>query len=116
MAGLMRREPRGEAADIFGRYGKLSGEWARMLPFRPMAFPFWWGAADMIHVEEYRDDGESALTAAEVDPAASEPARMSRTAGGCPAREDCLDVLRAHRRLAGSLDRGRGGGGGCPGR
>jgi HSP20 family protein len=53
----MRREPREEAAGISGRYGKLFKEWARMLPFRPMAFPFWWGAADMIHVEEYREDG-----------------------------------------------------------
>ncbi len=57
MAGLMRREPREEAADIFGRFDKLFEEWARMLPFRPMAFPFLWGAADMIHVEEYREDG-----------------------------------------------------------
>ena len=57
MAGLMRREPREEAAGISGRYGKLFEEWARMLSFRPMAFRFWWGAADMIHVEEYREDG-----------------------------------------------------------
>ena len=57
MAGLMRREPREEAADIFGRFDKLFEEWARMLPFRPMAFPFLRGAADMIHVEEYREDG-----------------------------------------------------------
>ena len=28
-----------------------------MLLFRPMGFPFWWGAADMIHVEEYWEDG-----------------------------------------------------------
>ena len=28
-----------------------------MLLFRPMAFPFGRGAADMIHVEEYREDG-----------------------------------------------------------
>jgi hypothetical protein len=39
----MRREPREEAADIFGRFDKLSEEWARMLPFRPMAFPLWPG-------------------------------------------------------------------------
>jgi HSP20 family protein len=57
MAGLMRREPREEAADVFGRYGKLFEEWARMMPFRPMAFPFGRGAADMIYVEEYREDG-----------------------------------------------------------
>jgi len=57
MAGLMRREPREEAADIFGRFDKLFEEWTRMLPFRPMAFPLWPGAADMIRVEEYRQDG-----------------------------------------------------------
>jgi HSP20 family protein len=57
MAGLMRRGPRGEAADIFGRFDRMFEEWARMLPFRPMAFPFLWGAADMIHVEEYQEDG-----------------------------------------------------------
>ena len=57
MAGLMRREPRGEAADVFGRFDRLFEEWARMMPFRPMAFPFLWGAADMIHVEVYREDG-----------------------------------------------------------
>ena len=39
MASLMRREPREEAADISGRFDKLFEEWARMLPFRPMAFP-----------------------------------------------------------------------------
>jgi len=57
MAGLMRREPREEAADVIGRFDRLFEEWARMLPFRPMAFPFWWSAADMIHVEEYREAG-----------------------------------------------------------
>jgi HSP20 family protein len=55
MAGLMRREPREEAADIFGRFDRMFEEWARMLPFRPVAFPFLWGA--VIHVEEYREDG-----------------------------------------------------------
>jgi len=57
MAGLMRREPRGEAVDVLGRFDRLFEEWARMMPFRPTAFPFSWGAADMIHVEEYREDG-----------------------------------------------------------
>ena len=57
MAGLMRREPREEAAEVFGRFDRLFEEWVRMLPFRPMAFPFWRGAGDMIRVEEYREDG-----------------------------------------------------------
>jgi HSP20 family protein len=63
MAGLMRREPREEAADIFGRFDRLFEEWARMLPFRPMALRFWWGAAGMIHVEEYRQDGTLVIRA-----------------------------------------------------
>ena len=53
----MRREPREEPVDILGRFDKLFEEWAQMLLFRPMGFPFWWGAADMIHVEEYWEDG-----------------------------------------------------------
>ncbi|HEY7265618.1 MAG TPA: Hsp20/alpha crystallin family protein [Trebonia sp.] len=57
MAGLMRREPRGEAADIFGRFDRLFDEWARMMPFRSMPFPPWRGAEDLIRVEEYRQDG-----------------------------------------------------------
>jgi len=57
MAGLMRREPRREAADVLSRFDRLFEEWARMLPFRLMAFPFWWGAGDVIRVEEYREDG-----------------------------------------------------------
>ena len=57
MPGLMRREPRGEAADIFGRFDRLFEEWARMNPFRSAPFPHWWSAEDLIRVEEYREDG-----------------------------------------------------------
>ena len=57
MAGLMRREPRGEAADVFSRFDRLFEEWARMMPFRPMPFPRWLEAGDLIRVEEYREDG-----------------------------------------------------------
>ena len=39
MPGLMRREPRGEAADVFSRFDRLFEEWLRMMPFRPMGFP-----------------------------------------------------------------------------
>jgi len=53
----MRREPRGEAAETPGRFDRLFDEWTRMMPFRPMAFPLWWGAGDLIRVEEYREDG-----------------------------------------------------------
>jgi HSP20 family protein len=57
MLGLIRREPRGEAADIFGRLDRLFDEWTRMTPFRPLPFPRWRGAEDLIRAEEYREDG-----------------------------------------------------------
>jgi HSP20 family protein len=57
MAGLMRREPQGEAADVFSRFDRLFDEWVRMMPFRPVALPRWLEAGDLIRVEEYREDG-----------------------------------------------------------
>lgn len=57
MAGLMRREPRGEATDVFGRFDRLFEEWLRMMPFRRTGFPRWLEAGDLIRVEEYREDG-----------------------------------------------------------
>jgi HSP20 family protein len=57
MAGLMRREPRGEAAETYGRLDRLFDEWTRVMPFRSIPLPLWWGAADLIRVEEYREDG-----------------------------------------------------------
>jgi HSP20 family protein len=57
MPGLSKREPRGEAPDAFGRFDRMFEEWARMMPFRAMNFPHWWGAEDLIRVEEYREDG-----------------------------------------------------------
>jgi HSP20 family protein len=63
MAGLMRREPHGEAADVFGRFDRMFEEWARMMPFRPMAFPRWREAGDLIRVEEFREDGTLVIRA-----------------------------------------------------
>jgi hypothetical protein len=57
MAGLMRREPHGEAADVFSRFDRLFDEWVRMMPFRPPALPRWLEAGDLIRLEEYREDG-----------------------------------------------------------
>lgn len=51
------RELHGEAADVFSRFDQLFDQWARMMPFRPMALPRWLEAGDLIRVEEYRDDG-----------------------------------------------------------
>lgn len=42
---------------MFSRFDRLFDQWARMMPFRPMAFPRWLEAGDLIRVEEYRDDG-----------------------------------------------------------
>jgi HSP20 family protein len=57
MAGLMKHEPRGELGEFFSRFDHMFEEWARMLPFRAVAFPHWPETEDLIRVEEYRDDG-----------------------------------------------------------
>ena len=63
MTGLTRREPRGEAADIFSRFDRMFEEWARMMPFRPMAFQRWREAEELIRVEEFREDGTLVIRA-----------------------------------------------------
>ena len=63
MPGLMRREPRGEAADVFSRFDRMFDEWVRMMPFRPITFPHWKEAADLIRVEEFREDGTLVIRA-----------------------------------------------------
>ncbi len=63
MTGLARREPRGEAADVFGRFDRMFEEWARMMPFRPMAFQRWREAEELIRVEEFREDGTLVIRA-----------------------------------------------------
>jgi len=57
MPGLMRREPGGQVADVFGRFDHLFEEWARMMPFRALSFPRWGEAGALIRVEEFREDG-----------------------------------------------------------
>jgi HSP20 family protein len=63
MPGLMRREPHGEAADVFSRFDHLFEEWARMMPFRAMSLPGWWEAGDLIRVEEFQKDGARVIRA-----------------------------------------------------
>jgi HSP20 family protein len=63
MPGLMRREPRGEAPDVFGRFDRMFEEWARAMPFRSVPFPHWWWVEDLIRVEEYREDGTLVIRA-----------------------------------------------------
>jgi HSP20 family protein len=38
-------------------------EWARMMPFRAMAFPRWREAEELIRVEEFREDGTLVIRA-----------------------------------------------------
>jgi HSP20 family protein len=56
MAGLMRREPHEKAADVFSHFDRMFEEWARMMPFRAMAFPRWREAEELIRVEEFQGD------------------------------------------------------------
>jgi len=63
MSGLTRREPHGEAADVFSRFDRMFEEWARMMPFRPMLFPRWREAEELIRVEEFREDGALVIRA-----------------------------------------------------
>jgi len=63
MPGLMRREPRGEAPDVFSRFDRMFEDWARAMPFRSVPFPHWWWAGDLIRVEEYREDGTVVIRA-----------------------------------------------------
>lgn len=63
MAGLMRRESLEGAGDGLGRFERMFDEWMRMMPFRPMAFPHWREAEDLIRVEEFREDGALVIRA-----------------------------------------------------
>jgi HSP20 family protein len=63
MAGLMRREPQKEAADILRRLDRLFDEWMRMIPLRPMTFPHLREAGDFIRVEEFRENGTLVIRA-----------------------------------------------------
>ena len=63
MAGVTKREPRGEAGDVFTRFDRMFEEWTRMMPFRAVAFPHWREAEELIRVEEFRDDGTLVIRA-----------------------------------------------------
>jgi hypothetical protein len=95
----MRREPRGEAADIFSRFDRMFDEWARMMPFRVMHFPRWWEAAElgltvshgMLHIEaerreEERAGGEAGLAARCQVPSAGAAAAVMVAACGTSGR------------------------------
>ena len=63
MPGLARREPHGEAADVFSRFDRMFEEWARMMPFHAMTLPRWREAGELIRVEEFREDGTLVIRA-----------------------------------------------------
>jgi HSP20 family protein len=63
MPEVSKRKARGEATDVFGRFDRMFDEWARMRSFRPVLFPRWWDADDVIRVEEYRQDGTLVIRA-----------------------------------------------------
>jgi HSP20 family protein len=63
MSGLTKREPHGEAADVFTRFDRMFEEWARMMPFRAVAFPRWREAEELIRVAEFREDGTLVIRA-----------------------------------------------------
>jgi HSP20 family protein len=53
----MKHDPHGEAGEPVSRFDRMFDEWARILPFRAMAFPHWHDLDDLIRVEEFREDG-----------------------------------------------------------
>jgi HSP20 family protein len=63
MAGLIRREHRTiEPSDLFGRFDRLFDEWTRSLSLR-MPFETGWRSAELIRVDEYREDNELVVCA-----------------------------------------------------
>jgi HSP20 family protein len=63
MTGLIRHESLEEGAEGYGRLDRLFDEWMRMMPFRPILFPHWREAGNLIPVEEFREDGTLVLRA-----------------------------------------------------
>jgi HSP20 family protein len=63
MAALTKRVPTMERVGMFDRFDRLFDDWMKVLPLqRPMMFGRWW-ADDMVHVDEFRDDGTLVIRA-----------------------------------------------------
>jgi HSP20 family protein len=63
MAALTQRAPTVERAGMFDRFDRLFDDWMKVLPLqRPMMLGRWW-ADDMVHVDEFRDDGTLVIRA-----------------------------------------------------
>jgi HSP20 family protein len=72
MTSVVRHEPqRGELVDIFDRFDRMFGEWARELPFRwPLFAGRGWTGAGLIPVDEYQEEDALVVRAelAGIDP------------------------------------------------
>jgi HSP20 family protein len=57
MTALTKREPTLERFGMFDWFDRMFDDWTKVLPFRrPMMFGRWF-AEDMIHVDEFRENG-----------------------------------------------------------
>jgi HSP20 family protein len=63
MPSLSKREPHGEATDLFSRFDRMFDEWVRMMPVRATAIQRWREAEEPIRVEEFREDGTLVIRA-----------------------------------------------------
>ena len=63
MAGLMRRDPRGDVGEFFSRFDHLFDDWMRALPLRAAPFARRPDMVGMIRVEEFHDDGTPVVRA-----------------------------------------------------
>ena len=57
MTAMTKREPTLERFGVFDRFDQMFDDWMKVLPLpRPMLFGRWL-AEDMIHVDEFRENG-----------------------------------------------------------
>ena len=63
MTALTKREPTLERFGVFDRFDRMFDDWMKVLPLhRPMVFGRWW-TEDMIHVDEFRENGTLVIRA-----------------------------------------------------
>jgi HSP20 family protein len=63
MTALTKREPTLDRFGMFDRFDRMFDDWMKVLPLhRPMVFGRWW-TEDVIHVDEFRDNGTLVIRA-----------------------------------------------------
>ena len=63
MTAMTKREPTLERSGVFDRFDQMFDDWMKVLPLpRPMLFGRWL-AEDMIHVDEFRENGTVVIRA-----------------------------------------------------